>query len=270
MRAVPVALLTTAILAATPAIAFAGSDSPTPYTVTADGVTLPTGRVFHEHDHVNYRATALDGTGGRDFNLHLESGNGRSTATHIGAGSLDFADAAAAFPTGYCVTWVQVAGFDEHFGEGRQEPVCTPAPATPVTRPAPVPRPAPVSPGVAVPDGGAPVDSPVTEPSPTSPETPATPGTTPVTTPDDEGLAATGPAPEATAVEVPDATPVAKTLVDTSTEAAPVTADGSAASAPEGGLAATGSNALLLGGGAVVLLAAGAGAVLLSRRARRA
>lgn len=266
MRAVPVALLTTAILAATPAIAFAGSDSPTPYTVTADGVTLPTGRVFHEHDHVNYRATSLDGTGGRDFNVHVENANGRSTAAHVGASSLDFDDAAAAFPAGYCVTWVQVAGFDEHFGEGKQPPVCTPAPATPVTRPAPVPRPVPVSPGVEVPDGEAPVDSPVTEPSPTSSQTPAASGTTPVVTPDDEGLAPTGPAPEATAVDVTDAAPVAKTLVDTSAEAAvapPV------ARAAEGDLAATGSNALLLGGGAVVLLAVGVGAVLLSRRARR-
>ena len=158
MRAapLPVTLLTTAILVATPTIAFAGSDSPTPYTVTASGVTLPTGTVFRDHGHVNYRATALDGTGERTFNVHLESRNGRTTAAYIGSGFLDFADAVAAFPAGHCVTWVQVEGFDEHFGEGGQAPACAPSPApsvplAPITRPAPVPE----SPSIEAPDDGA-------------------------------------------------------------------------------------------------------------------
>ncbi|TGJ96446.1 hypothetical protein DLJ96_12155, partial [Actinotalea fermentans ATCC 43279 = JCM 9966 = DSM 3133] len=164
MRAAPVALLTTAILVATPTIASAGSDSPTPYTVTASGVSLPAGQVFREHGHVNYRATALDGTGEQSFNVHLETANGRSTAAYVGAGFLDFAGAVAAFPGGFCVTWVQVEGFDEHFGEGGQAPECTPeptplSPAPPVTRP--VPSPAPNS---EVPDGGAPVQEPTSPP----------------------------------------------------------------------------------------------------------
>ena len=146
-------------------------------------MTLPTGRVFHEHDHVNYRATALDGTGGRDFSVHLEALNGRTTAAHIGASFLGFADAVATFPAGHCVTWVQVAGFDEHFGEGAQGPACT---RTRVL--------VPDAPSVPVPDGGAPVDSPVDSPvaesSPTSSELPVAPGSAPVATSDD-GLAAT-------------------------------------------------------------------------------
>lgn len=259
MRAAPVALLTAAILVATPTIASAGSDSPTPYTVTASGVSLPAGQVFREHGHVNYRATALDGTGEQSFNVHLETANGRSTAAYVGASFLDFAGAVATFPAGFCVTWVQVEGFDEHFGEGGQAPECTPkptplSPAPPVTRPVPSP-----APGSEVPDGGAPVEAPTSPPLTVAPTTPVT----------GRELAATGPAPEG--VPVAGATPVARAVPSAAPGVAPgAAASGTAAAGGDQGLAATGSNALLVAGGAVVLLAAGAGAVLLSRRSRRA
>lgn len=262
MRAAPVALLTAAILVATPTIASAGSDSPTPYTVTASGVSLPAGQVFREHGHVNYRATALDGTGEQSFNVHLETANGRSTAVYVGAGFLDFAGAVAAFPAGFCVTWVQVEGFDEHFGEGGQAPECTPTPTPlrptpPVTRPVPSP-----SPSSEVPDDGTPVEA------PTSPPVTVAPTTAPPVT--ERELAATGPAPQD--APVAGATPVARAVPSAAPGAsAPgAAATGTATAADEGGLAATGSNALLVAGGAVVLLAAGTGAVLLSRRSRRA
>lgn len=256
MRAAPVALLTAAILVATPTIASAGSDSPTPYTVTASGVSLPAGQVFREHGHVNYRATALDGTGEQSFNVHLETANGRSTAAYVGASFLDFAGAVAAFPGGFCVTWVQVEGFDEHFGEGGQAPECTPKP-TPLRPAPPVTRPVP-APSGEVPDGGAPVEAPVSPPVTEAPTT-----APPVT---ERELAATGPAPQD--APVAGATPVARAVPS----AAPGGAGARAAStaAADEGLAATGSNALLVAGGAVVLLAAGTGAVLLSRRSRRA
>lgn len=257
MRAAPVALLTTAILVATPTIASAGSDSPVPYTVTASGVSLPAGQVFREHGHVNYRATALDGTGEQSFNVHLETTNGRSTAGYVGAGFLDFAGAAAAFPAGYCVTWVQVEGFDEHFGEGGQAPECTPRP-TPLSPAPPVTRPVP-APSSEVPDGGAPVEAPTSPPVTEAPTAPVT----------ERELAATGPAPED--VPVAGATPVARVVPTATPGVAPgAAASGTAAAGGDQGLAATGSNALLVAGGAVVLLAAGAGAVLLSRRSRRA
>ncbi|MBD7952425.1 hypothetical protein [Oerskovia rustica] len=262
MRAAPVALLTAAILVATPTIASAGSDSPTPYTVTASGVSLPAGQVFREHGHVNYRATALDGTGEQSFNVHLETANGRSTAAYVGASFLDFAGAVAAFPAGFCVTWVQVEGFDEHFGEGGQAPECTPeptplSPAPPVTRPAPSPVPS-----SEVPDGGTPVEA------PTSPPVAETPTTAPPVT--ERELAATGPAPED--VPVAGATPVAQADPSAAPGAATpgAAAPGAATAADDEGLAATGSNALLVTAGAVVLLAAGIVAVLLSRRSRRA
>jgi len=258
MRAAPVALLTTAILAASPAVAFAGSDSPTPYTVTVEGVTLPADRTFREHDHVNYRATALDGTGEQSFNVHLEAANARATATYVGTAFLDFSGAAAAFPAGYCVTWVQVAGFDEHFGEGGQAPVCTPRPAPPSLAP-PVTRPAP-APSSEVPDGGAPVETPASPPAAGSPTT-APPAA-------ERELAPTGPAPEGASVA--GAAPAARAVPPATPAAATPAAASPAAAAGDEGLAATGSNALLVTGGAVVLLAAGTGAVLLSRRSRRA
>jgi hypothetical protein len=258
MRAVPVALLTTAILAATPAIAFAGgSDAPTPYTVTAAGVTLPTGTTYVDGGHVNYRATALDGTGSRSFGTHFESLNNQPSGKYIGTSFYDFNGAATAFPDGYCVTWVQVAEYNEHFGEGGQKPVCTTDETTPETPGTPL---VPVVPGAEL---------------PTDEETPAVPGTPKgpdeVTTPpasDDDT--------ETPTTVVPDTTPT--TPVTEGTESPegtdPVTVDGAVpvsntVAAEKDGLAATGSNAMLIAAGAAALLAAGVGAVLISRRAQR-
>src|SRR5690606_24688472 len=49
-----------------PALA-GGSDSPTPYTVDATGITLPAGDVFPDNGHINITTT----TG--DFGIHFES-----------------------------------------------------------------------------------------------------------------------------------------------------------------------------------------------------
>ena len=45
-----------ALVAASPAMA-GGSDSPTPYTVSADALTLPAGSTFQDNGHVNVRYT---------------------------------------------------------------------------------------------------------------------------------------------------------------------------------------------------------------------
>ncbi len=258
MRAVPVALLTTAILAATPAIAFAGgSDAPTPYTVTAAGVTLPTGTTYVDGGHVNYRATALDGTGSRSFGTHFESLNNQPSGKYIGTSFYDFNGAATAFPDGYCVTWVQVAEYNEHFGEGGQKPVCTTDETTPETPGTPL---VPVVPGAEL---------------PTDEETPAVPGTPKgpdeVTTPpasDDDT--------ETPTTVVPDTTPTTTVPEGAESPAGtdPATVDGAVpvsntVAAEKDGLAATGSNAMLIAAGAAALLAAGVGAVLVSRRAQR-
>jgi hypothetical protein len=125
---------------AAPAVA-GGSDGPTPYTVTADGVTLPGGTTFPASGHVNYKATKLDGTGERSFGVHFDPNNKQPGGRFIGESFFGFTDypataqygavtnsAASAFPDGYCITWVQVSIYNEHFGEGGQSPVCTGTP----------------------------------------------------------------------------------------------------------------------------------------------
>ncbi len=124
----------------------AGSDSPTPYTVTAQTLTLPAGTTFEANGHINYRVTQLDGTGEKSFNVHESvPHNGQwPQARYVGTSVYTWTDHpsfAASFPDGYCITWVQVSLYNEHFGEGGQAPVCTttpvvdPDPTTPVVDP---------------------------------------------------------------------------------------------------------------------------------------
>lgn len=135
-RALSAAAIAAALVLLPTAAHAAGSDSPTPYTVTAAGLTLPAGTTFEANGHINYRVTAPDGTGERSFNVHqsIPHNNVWPRAAYVGQGFYpwtDHPDFSAAFPDGYCVTWVQVSLYDEHFGEGGQAPVCT-DPGTPV------------------------------------------------------------------------------------------------------------------------------------------
>lgn len=130
----------TATISGTGAVAV-GSGGPIPYTVTADGVTLPSGASFPANGHVNYRATKLDGTGEKSFGVHFDPNNKQPGGRFIGKSFFGFTNypataqygaitnsAASAFPGGYCITWVQVSKYNEHFGEGGQQPVCTSTP----------------------------------------------------------------------------------------------------------------------------------------------
>lgn len=129
-----------------------GSDSPTPYTVTAQGVTFP--RPLAAHDHVNIRLT--DGT---SRGLHLDPNNGHPGGAWIGATFLPWS--ALGIPADSCVSWIQWSGANEHFGEGGQPPVClTPSP-TPTVTPTPEPS------WTAEPE---PTVEPTPEPEPTSPD----------------------------------------------------------------------------------------------------
>ena len=121
-RTLGAAALTAALVLLPTAAHAGGSDSPTPYTVTAEGVTLPAGTTFEANGHLNYRVTALDGSGQRTFNVHQSvPHNGVwPRAAYVGKDYYPWADHptfAAAFPDGHCVTWVQISGFNEHFGD---------------------------------------------------------------------------------------------------------------------------------------------------------
>jgi len=257
VRLTPAVVVASALVLAGPAGAAVagGSDGPTPYTVTADGVTLPEGRAFVAHGHVNYRVVPLGGGASVELNVHLDPNNGQPGGANVGARTLDFAEAAERFSEGYCVTWVQVEGFDEHFGEGGQEPVCTTVPEEPAT-PVEPGRPATPPAEVQVPEAPAnPVEPAAEEPAATPPAedeaTPLAPSTA-----DD-----TAPSPVADA-----ATPV--TLELEARSASGATAD-AAEPSDETGLASTGTSTIVALVVGALLVAAGV-ALLVVRRVRRA
>ena len=128
-------LLVSVGITAFPTATFAtGSDSPTPYTVDATGVTLPAGATFQDNGHVNVK------TNQGDKGIHFESLNNQPSGQWIGQGFLPWS--AFGFDTAtLCVTWVQLSQYNEHFGEGGQSPVgigCTTIEEPPVTEEPPV------------------------------------------------------------------------------------------------------------------------------------
>ncbi|BGP51855.1 hypothetical protein JCM10450v2_007811 [Rhodotorula kratochvilovae] len=115
-----------------------GSDGCTPYTVSWSGVTLPAGKTWPDGGHVNFQAipksqykvgqTYINNSGWtpKNFGVHFESLNNQPSGIYIGRNFYDWSQAAAAFPSGYCITWVQIDIYNQHFGEGGQMPICTP------------------------------------------------------------------------------------------------------------------------------------------------
>ncbi len=123
-----------------------GSNDPVPYTVTATSLTLPSGDVFSaagfNDGNVKYIPSSQYVAGQTytnpgsnwtvtNVNFHLENKAGYGAGVE-GASTLPFSvqgsDGAfkADLPTtGYCIVWVQVGGFNEHFGEGGQAPICS-------------------------------------------------------------------------------------------------------------------------------------------------
>ena len=107
----------------------AGSDAPTPYTVTKDGIQLPAGDTFRDNGHINIKVTG--GSTKRD--LHFEgkcitrtdaecAGDRHADAQYIGKSFIPWS--AFGLKGSFCVTWVQISHYNEHFGEGGQSPVC--------------------------------------------------------------------------------------------------------------------------------------------------
>ncbi len=193
------------LLASAAGASAGGSDAPVPYDVSADALTLPAGDSFQVHDHVNVRYTHQGRTG--YANIHVEPG--RSSVALVGQHSVRWQTIGV--PQGSCIEWVQVSGYDEHFGEGGQKPVChttckpNPYPPSPSPSPSPSPttKPNPYPPTPKpTPSHPAPTQPPSPTPTPTPPgpvETPSPEPTTPApepTTPEP-----TTPAPEPTTPE---------------------------------------------------------------------
>lgn len=231
-RIVVTTVAAVALLLVGPA-AMAGSDSPTPYTVDTYGITLPAGHVFRDNGHVNIRST--DGATGLHFEAKCVTrtdaecaGPRHTAAQYIGASFIPW----SAFGlTDACVTWVQLSDFNEHFGEGGQEPVCL---GTEEPCPSPTPTASPSTPSSPSPtpttSGPSPTGSPSSTPSPTisptsvptvEPTRPPTsrPSPTQSSSSPTPSLAPTSPAPEPTptvaAVPSPVVGELAATGVDT-------------------------------------------------------
>lgn len=185
MKKVITAAIAAALILA-PTAAFAGgSDAPTPYTVDVNGITLPEGSVFRDGGHVNVRTTA-----NAAYNIHFEDRNwpvDHPKRAYIGESFIPWS--AFGIPEGQaCVMWVQMAQYNEHFGEGGQAPVgpdCagpsdpedpkttpTDPPVTPQPTEEPTPEPTPEPTEEPTPE---PTDEPTPEPTPTTPPGPVEP-----------------------------------------------------------------------------------------------
>ncbi|UZN02601.1 hypothetical protein [Cellulomonas sp. S1-8] len=268
LSATTATVLTTLALVGAATGASAGSDAPTPYRVTGTGIELPAGATFEVHGHVNVVATSALGTMSR--NVHIE-GPGSRFGDLAGASTLtwDRID----LPPDACITWVQVAGYDEHFGEGGQEPVCR----TGTTPPAAAPEPS-AAPSAGVTPSAVPSAS-VVPPASATPS--AAPPVVPAPTPSADVAAAPTPAPTATVGAAPTATAVAAPA-PTPTERSEVLAAGDATPTPSPAtqvpaataersdvLAATGARTGALLGGAALALALGTTLVVWRRRTAR-
>ena len=98
-----------------------GSDSPTPYTVTTEGVQLPDGDTFQAHGHVNVRYYQPDGGVLQTAAIHMDPNNGHPGGKWIGKGFIPWD--AFGITEGAEIRWVQVSHHSAHFGEGGQKPV---------------------------------------------------------------------------------------------------------------------------------------------------
>lgn len=220
------------------AYATGGSDSATPYSVTAEGISLPAGQVFRDNGHVNIRYMA-EGVG-IQTGLHFEAkciertdaecaGPRHAAAQFIGKSFIPWS---AFSPLAICVEWVQIDFYNEHYGEGGQPPVgpgcTTPTPTpTPTETVTPTPEPTPTVTPEPTPE---PTPSPTVTPEPTpTPEPTVTPTAPPTPTPE----------PSVTPTTPPVSTP--EPTVSPSTTPAPVVPAAGRTAPPSGTLAVTGS-----------------------------
>ncbi|MCU1515071.1 MAG: hypothetical protein JWO10_2161 [Microbacteriaceae bacterium] len=100
--------------------AFADSNSPTPYTVDAAGVTLPSPDTFPANGDVNVTYTQAGVSAQKS--IHFDPNNNQPGGAWIGKSNIPWSGFGLA--GNYCITWVQVSLYNAHFGEGGQAPFC--------------------------------------------------------------------------------------------------------------------------------------------------
>src|SRR5690625_1775817 len=120
MRRTLTAVIAAPFLIFTPTAALAGSDGATPYPVATVGVQLPAGDTFPAGGHVNVRyfdGDAIQRTAG----IHFDSNNNHPGGQWIGESFIPWS--AFGITARSRITWVQIHGYNQHFGEGAQNPV---------------------------------------------------------------------------------------------------------------------------------------------------
>lgn len=217
-----------------------GSDGQVPYEVTAEGLTLPAGATFADGGHVNVRYTAGDSE--RSVGIHFETLNDQPSGAYVGKAFLPWSELVD--EESFCITWVQVAQYDEHFGEGGQQPVCTDDAPAPTATPTPSGTPTPS----ATPSGAP---TPTDAPAPPSTEAPSTEAPSNEAPADDADSAA-------------EASPAPSGPAD-----AAATPSGAPTAADDAVLAATGSMAVPVTVFAGLLIVAGAVLLAMGRRVRQ-
>lgn len=124
MKKIFIGLVVALLAMLTPTAAFADESR---FTVDQSGITLPDGQVFPDNGHVNIQSDPWG------FDLHFESkcinrtdnecqGKLHDSAQFIGKGFIPWESVGVY--DGACVKWVQVSGYDYHFGENGEAPVC--------------------------------------------------------------------------------------------------------------------------------------------------
>lgn len=121
--------ITALVLVGAPAHA-AGSDSPTPYEVGLKGIVLPEGDTFPSHGHINIKVTDSKGNNPQSKGIHFDPNNGHPGGQWIGKNFIPWS--AFGLEDDWCLTWVQVHGYNEHYGEGEHKQICVP-PTNPCT-----------------------------------------------------------------------------------------------------------------------------------------
>lgn len=131
MKKVIVGLVVALLAVFAPTAAFAAEGQ---FTVDEAGITLPAGQVIPDGGHINVNSEP------NAWNMHFQSkciertdyecyGKIHNDAQYIGQSFIPWSAFSLTAP--FCVTWVQVGGYDYHFGEQQEDPICVGDEVTP-------------------------------------------------------------------------------------------------------------------------------------------
>lgn len=96
------------------------SDGPTPYSVDANGITLPSGTTFEANGDANINYTQYGQSLSKG--IHFDPNNSQPGGAWIGKTNIPWSG--FGLSGNFCVTWVQLSLYNEHYGAGGQAPFC--------------------------------------------------------------------------------------------------------------------------------------------------